>query len=136
VANKVLPVEAYPAEYLAFLRAAALGRVEVPAVTTRDSLTSLESGGIPRNSATNLIGKINALRGAMKKAGHPLYEAVAKASITKRLLSDGTAVIVGQPRDSDVLPHFHAAGFKPEVLPNDPLASPEFSGILPTEESD
>lgn len=119
--NKILPVEAYPAEYLAFLRSAALGRVEVPSTHSTDA-AGLTNGGLDFKKAQGVVARLNALRTAMKNAKHPLYDAVAKASITFKRLSDLTTIIVGQPRDADILPLFHDAGFKPEELKNDPLA--------------
>lgn len=117
MANKRLPVEAYPSELLVFLRLASLQRVEIPATAAAN-----EGGGLPRPVVTTLVARINALRTAMKEQGHPLYDLVAKASISKRILPDGTYYLIGQPRDQGLLHLFHEAGIHPEELPDDPLA--------------
>ena len=117
MANKRLPVEAYPSELLVFLRLASLQRVEIPATAAAN-----EGGGLPRPVVTTLVARINALRSAMKEQSHPLYDLVAKASISKRILADGTYYLIGQPRDQGLLHLFHEAGIHPEELPDDPLA--------------
>lgn len=115
--TNALPVEAYPAHYLAFLKQAALGRIEV-------KIPNVNPG---KSRAWYAAQRINQLRSAMKKEGHPDYEMIAKASVKVRQDPNDPdhSILIGQPRDMDVSAAFEAAGIDAPQLHVDPLAGLE-----------
>jgi hypothetical protein len=118
VSNK-LPVEAYPAEYLAFLKKAALGRVEIRIPNTTPG----------KSRAWYVAQRINQLRAAMKREQHPDYDFIAKASVLVRKTDDpNISLLIGQPRDVDVTSAFKDAGIEAPRLFVDPLATAERGG--------
>lgn len=119
-----LPVEAYPREYILFLRRAAIEPVDV-FFTGRDIVnprTLLSEWKTARKIAQSTLHRINRMRQKMKETSHPDYALIMKASISVRGTED-EAFLHGEPRGHEALPGFHAAGLVPEELPADPLAS-------------
>lgn len=130
MANTNRPVEAYPSEYIEFLRQAAVERKEVRFVDH-----PLRPA---KKRAWYVRAQLAALRSRMKKDNHPLYDTVAKVSFSiqspegLKLVKaadyhahKGDVILVGQLGDSHILADFHAAGIKPDIIisdDNDPLA--------------
>lgn len=129
-----IPIEGYPSEFIEFYKAAALEpkRVWFVSKTEADGLI------VPARSTCYVIrARLHNLRAAMRKAQHPLYEQIAKITISIEGRDghnchgsrgqtcpdpEGDHCLYGRIRDTDVLSAFHDAGITREQLSADPLA--------------
>lgn len=123
-------IEEYPAEFIAFLKAASLGTAQPIRLPNY-------------NKACSVRARINTLRGLMREKDHPDYIACARASLTFARLDgtrfksqkeakahEGEILLIGEPRSSDVLSAFQSAGFSPaaEETPAEDLLDKLFKG--------
>lgn len=112
MSNNHIPIEAYPAHYLEFLKQAALAE--------GGKVIPIGEGDAARKKATSTRAAINLLRSKCKKENHPIYEKICHVMMTVEQI-DGKWCLVGKIRGSGVVDAFEAAGIKPETLSNDPL---------------
>ena len=104
MANRNLPIEAYPSEYMTFLKTAALNPIDVP---------------MPYNLAISTRAAIYKMRAKMRETGHPDYKIVSKVVLkvdkTGERDDEGRelAILRGGSHD-EVIAAFNAVGITGE----------------------